>query len=97
MRLGKDVLEADLYGALGVLPDATASEIRVAYRRQVRNSHPDLNQLDPEAMPRMLRLNMAARVLLDPTLRRAYDRAPRGAQPTTPASPSRPPCRGSWF
>ena len=55
MRLGKDVLEADLYGALGLLPDATESEIRVAYRSHVRASHPDLNQEDPEAAPRMLR------------------------------------------
>lgn len=79
MRLGKDVLEADLYGVLGVLPDATESEIRVAYRREVRASHPDLNQADPDAMMRTKRLNIAARVLLDPALRRAYDRAPRPA------------------
>jgi DnaJ-class molecular chaperone len=77
MRLGKDVLEADLYGELGVLPDATESEIRVAYRQRVRVSHPDLNQSDPDAVPRMTRLNVAAKVLLDPVLRRAYDRAPR--------------------
>lgn len=78
MRLGKDVLEADLYGELGLLPDATESEIRVAYRQKVRVSHPDLNQTDPDAAPRMTRLNVAAKVLLDPALRRAYDRAPRG-------------------
>jgi curved DNA-binding protein CbpA len=95
MRLGKDVLEADLYGALGLLPDATASEIRVAYRRQVRNSHPDLNQEDPDAAPRMLRLNMAARVLLDPALRRAYDRAPRTSKSTPP--PRKAARHAVWF
>jgi DnaJ-class molecular chaperone len=95
MRLGKDVLEADLYGALGLLPDATESEIRVAYRRQVRTSHPDLNQADPEAAERMLRLNMAARVLLDPGLRRAYDRVPRGA--TKASSNVKPAPRAEWF
>jgi len=95
MRLGKDVLEADLYGVLGVLPDATASEIRVAYRRQVRTSHPDLNQEDPDAVPRMKKLNVAARVLLDPALRRAYDRVPRGPQaPRCEAKPSR---QRAWF
>jgi DnaJ-class molecular chaperone len=97
MRLGKDVLEADLYGVLGILPDATESEIRVAYRRQVRTSHPDLNQGDPEAMPRMKRLNVAARVLLDPSLRRAYDRTPR---PTKPSSSDVRPSSGrqrAWF
>jgi DnaJ-class molecular chaperone len=95
MRLGKDVLDADLYGELGLLPDATESEIRVAYRQQVRNSHPDLNQDDPEAASRMTRLNVAAEVLLDPALRRAYDRAPRRAAPAPTAS--KPPRRAAWF
>lgn len=94
MRLGKDVLEADLYGELGLLPDATAAEIRVAYRRRVRTSHPDLNQDDPEAAARTARLNVAAKVLLDPALRRAYDRVPRGAKK---AAPSKPPGRAPWF
>ena len=94
MRLGKEVLEADLYGALGILPDATESEIRVAYRRQVRASHPDLNQSDPEAVPRMKRLNVAARVLLDPALRRTYDQAPRGARTENRPAPRRP---SAWY
>ncbi len=87
MRLGKDVLDADLYGELGLLPDATESEIRVAYRHRVRASHPDLNREDPEAVPRMTRLNVAAKVLLDPALRRAYDRAPRGARRQSSRAP----------
>jgi curved DNA-binding protein CbpA len=95
MRLGKDVLEADLYGALGVLPDATESEIRVAYRQQVRASHPDLNQEDPDALPRMMRLNQAARVLLDPALRRAYDEAPRAAK--AGSAPAKSPRHSAWF
>lgn len=97
MRLGKDVLEADLYGELGVLPDATESEIRVAYRHKVRASHPDLNQEDPEAVPRMARLNVAAKVLLDPAMRRAYDRVPRGVR-TGAATPAQPAKRKTaWF
>lgn len=93
MRLGKDVLEADLYGELGLLPDATESEIRVAYRRQVRTSHPDLNRNDPGAVQRMSRLNVSAKVLLDPALRRAYDRARR-----TPKRPPRAEARRpAWF
>jgi curved DNA-binding protein CbpA len=97
MRLGKDVLEADLYGVLGILPDATESEIRVAYRRQVRTSHPDLNQGDPDAMPRMKRLNVAARVLLDPTLRRNYDRAPRRAKPSSGSAKPTTLRQRAWF
>lgn len=95
MRLGKEVLESDLYGELGLLPDATESEIRVAYRHKVRASHPDLNQADPGAAQRMTRLNIAAKVLLDPALRRAYDRVPRGHQ-KAPSS-VRPPRRTAWF
>jgi len=94
MRLGKDVLESDLYAELGLLPDATASEIRVAYRHKVRASHPDLNQRDPDAVSRMTRLNVAAKVLLDPALRRAYDRAPRPVQ--RPDEP-KPAHDAAWF
>lgn len=97
MRLGKDVLEADLYGELGLLPDATASEIRVAYRHKVRASHPDLNQEDPEAAPRMTRLNIAAKVLLDPALRRAYDRAPRARDGKAPSRTAGVPRKAAWF
>jgi len=97
MRLGKDVLEADLYGELGLLPDATESEIRVAYRHKVRASHPDLNQLDPDAAPRMTRLNVAAKVLLDPALRRAYDRAPRDREQKAPSHTTSAPRKSAWF
>lgn len=97
MRLGKDVLEADLYGELGLLPDATESEIRVAYRHKVRASHPDLNQEDPEAAPRMTRLNVAAKVLLDPALRRAYDRAPRARDQKAPSRTASAPRKAAWF
>lgn len=93
MRLGRDVLEADLYGELGLLPDATEAEIRLAYRQKVRASHPDLNQHDPGAAQRMTRLNVAAKVLLDPQLRRSYDRAPRSTQ----RSSSPAPARREWF
>jgi DnaJ-class molecular chaperone len=97
MRLGKDVLEADLYGELGVLPDATESEIRVAYRHKVRASHPDLNQEDPEAVPRMARLNVAAKVLLDPAMRRAYDRVPRGVRTGAATTTQAAPRKSAWF
>ncbi len=96
MRLGKDVLETDLYAELAVLPDATESEIRVAYRRQVRVSHPDLNREEPDAVARTKRLNAAARVLLDASLRRAYDRARRDAKAARPSS-GPPPRRREWF
>jgi len=95
MRLGKDVLEADLYAELGLLLGATESEIRASYRQKARHSHPDLNRDDPGAVQRMARLNVAARVLLDPALRRAYDRARQSTPPA--ASSARPPRDPEWF
>jgi hypothetical protein len=42
----------------------------------------------------MLRLNLAARVLLDPALRRAYDKAPRAAKAAPGARQAQ---RAEWF
>ena len=77
-------------GVLGVLPGAKSTEIRAAYRRRARESHPDLNPLDPASGARMTRLNRAVRILLDPSRRAAYDRAQRRA--TTPSAQGR-----SWY
>ncbi|MGC4094075.1 MAG: J domain-containing protein [Polyangiaceae bacterium] len=87
MRLSRELLDTDLYALLGVAPDAGWHEIRRAYRRSVRESHPDFHPGDPLAVGRTARLNAAARVLLDPGERRVYDRAR--------ADRERP--RSSWY
>ncbi len=75
MRLG-DVLASDLYGVLGVSREASGEQIRRAYRRLAMTSHPDLKHDDRAAAERrMVELNVAASVLLDPARRAAYDRA----------------------
>ncbi|QNE47557.1 J domain-containing protein [Glaciihabitans sp. INWT7] len=61
------------YELLCVTPEATADEIRNAYRRLIRLYHPDVSGAAGEAMT--LRLNEAKRDLLDPALRAQYDRA----------------------
>lgn len=63
----------DHYAALGVHPDATAAEIRAAYRRLARESHPDRNPGDPAAERRFKRIARAYEVLADPRRRMAYD------------------------
>ena len=78
MRLGRELLDSDLYALLGIEQSASFSEIRARYRRLVRDSHPDIHPDDPAALRRMTRLNLAARVLLDPAQRRAYDAGRRG-------------------
>lgn len=75
MRIGRDVLENDLYALLGVDERASAQQIRTRYRRLARDSHPDIHPNDPAALGRMQALNVAARVLLDPSTRRLYDRS----------------------
>ena len=56
-------------------PDATAAEIRDAYRRLARRHHPDRGAADAGAMAA---INEAYRVLGDPARRAVYDAARRG-------------------
>ena len=60
------------YQILGVKDDATAEEIAAAYRKKIKQWHPDICRL-PEAEEKMRDLNKAAEVLLDPARRKDYD------------------------
>ncbi len=73
---------ADPYAVLEVLPSATAAEIKAAYRRLVKQHHPDAGGDDQ----RMLALNAAWEVLSDVERRRAHDRTrlPSGRSITAP-------------
>lgn len=63
----------DFYEVLGVPRDASAEEIQLAFRRQARRHHPDVNK-DPAAEERFKELNEAYSVLSDPKQRARYDR-----------------------
>src|SRR5437588_4880641 len=63
----------DYYEALGVTRDASAEEIRRAYRRLARQYHPDVNK-EPGAEDRFKEISEAYEVLRDPEKRERYDR-----------------------
>jgi len=70
----------DYYQALGVGREATADEIKKAYRKLARKHHPDLSK-EPGAEARMKEINEAYAVLSDTDKRAAYDKVGRGYQP----------------
>src|SRR5437667_6385058 len=62
------------YEVLGVKPNASADEIRKAYRKLAKQFHPDLNPGKPAAEARFKAVTAAHDILSDPEKRVRYDR-----------------------
>jgi curved DNA-binding protein len=63
----------DYYRTLGVSRQASAEEIRKAFRKLARETHPDVAGNQPNAESRFKEINEAYEVLGDPDKRRKYD------------------------
>jgi molecular chaperone DnaJ len=67
-------MSKDFYKTLGVEKDASAEELKKAYRKLAMEYHPDRNKDNPEAEAKFKEINEAYDVLKDENKRAAYDR-----------------------
>ena len=71
----KEWLETDYYAVLGVDSNASAKDIKQAYRKLAQKYHPDTNSGDAAAETRFKEVNEAYDVLGDTETRKEYDHA----------------------
>ena len=72
----------DFYSLLGVKSTASAAEIKKAYFKMAKETHPDLNRDNPVAKERFQKVNDAYSVLKNSSKRKQYDRHRRSGDYT---------------
>jgi len=71
------MMRDNYYDLLQVPHDASKADIKRAYRRLVRQVHPDINPTLPDAQERLRLAIEAYKVLADPATRASYDQVQR--------------------
>lgn len=84
----------DYYAVMGLARDATAEQVKQAYRKLARKYHPDVSK-EPDAEARFKAVGEAYEVLRDPEKRAAYDQLGSGHRAGEEFRP--PPDWGSGF
>jgi molecular chaperone DnaJ len=69
----REWFDKDYYQVLGVAKNATAAEIKKAYRKLAQKHHPDANPGNPQAEERFKEISAAHDVLGDEDKRKQYD------------------------
>eukprot|EP00596_Hydrurales_sp_CCMP1899_P000062 CAMPEP_0119043032 /NCGR_PEP_ID=MMETSP1177-20130426/16361_1 /TAXON_ID=2985 /ORGANISM="Ochromonas sp, Strain CCMP1899" /LENGTH=618 /DNA_ID=CAMNT_0007010211 /DNA_START=212 /DNA_END=2068 /DNA_ORIENTATION=+ len=69
----RKVLDDEYYRVLGIPTNATTSEIKKAYYKKAKESHPDRHRDDPDANTKFQKVGEAYQVLSDEKLRLNYD------------------------
>lgn len=64
----------DPYKVLGVPRDASAADVKKAFRKLAKKLHPDANKHDPKAAAQFAELNAAYEIVGDADKRKAFDR-----------------------
>ncbi|KAJ1418486.1 X-domain of DnaJ-containing-domain-containing protein [Ochromonadaceae sp. CCMP2298] len=83
-RAARKVLDSEFYDVLGVPSNATAAEIKKAYYKKARDSHPDRHPDDPEAHSKFQIIGQAYQVLSDESQRASYDSAGKNGVEDSP-------------
>jgi DnaJ-class molecular chaperone len=70
---GRVVKDMKLYDELQITPDATQNQIKKAYYKRARDTHPDKHRDDPEADAKFQKVGYAYQILIDETSRKKND------------------------
>lgn len=88
---------AEALSILGVSPGASADDVRRAYRRVIRDRHPDLAGSDPDATRQTARVTQAYAVVTAAVKANGGASVPDVPPPPRPPPPAAPPRRGWPF